>query len=179
MTIVEKIAGQNPSIEWLCTDIHELPPHLRDSEKWRKYRPFDGLHLPFEEGTFDVVLFSDVLHHCLPRAPILLREAARVGRFVVVKDHFERSLFSRQVLRLMDFVGNYGYGVQVPKKYFTPESFRKLCLSEGLQECRSQENPDLYANSLLWRHLFRKSWQFLAVLEKGCLPPTSGSTSFP
>jgi len=177
MTIVEKIAEKNPAIEWICTDIHELPPHLKDTEKWRKYRPFDGLHLPFEDKTFDVVLFSDVLHHCLPRAPQLLREAARVGRFVVVKDHFERGMLSRQMLRLMDFVGNYGYGVLVPKKYFTPQSFRELCRSEGLRECHAQEAPDLYSDSFLWRHLLRKSWQFLAVLEKDGLPSTCGNGS--
>ena len=166
MTIAENIAAAHPAIHWTCTDIHELPSHLKDSEKWRKYRRFDGTTLPFEDASFDVVLFSDVLHHCMPQSEGLLREAARVGRHVVVKDHFERGWYSRQMLRLMDFVGNYGYGVELPKRYFTPESFREACKSAGLRELRLLDNVDLYLDFPVWRFLLRKSWQFVAILEK-------------
>ena len=50
-------------------------------------RAFDGAKLPFADGSFDVCLFVDVLHHT-DDATILLREARRVTRqFVLIKDH--------------------------------------------------------------------------------------------
>jgi ubiquinone/menaquinone biosynthesis C-methylase UbiE len=166
MTIAETISARNRSIAWTCTDIHELPHHLRDSEKWEKYRTFDGRSLPFEADSFDVVLFSDVLHHCLPNAEALLREAARVGRFVVIKDHFEYGWYSRQMLRLLDFVGNYGYGVELPKKYFSQESFRQTFRQAGLVEHTTLNNLDLYSGMPFLRWFLGKSWQFIAVLQR-------------
>ena len=42
MSIAETIAAKHPNIQWTSTDIHELPAHLADTEKWKKYRRFDG-----------------------------------------------------------------------------------------------------------------------------------------
>lgn len=166
MTLAESISSKNAAFHWTCTDIHDLPPQLQITEKWKKYRRFDGITLPFGDGEFDVVLFSDVLHHCLPKAESLLSEAARVGRFVVIKDHFEYGFYSRQMLRLLDFVGNYGYGVVLPQRYFTRESFHRTFRQAGLKEHAILNNLDLYSEMPLLRWFLRKSWQFIAVLEK-------------
>lgn len=166
MTLAEKLNEMNSVIQWSCTDIHELPSDLQNSEKWKKYCTFNGRELPFPDDTFDVVLFSDVLHHCMPQAQILLREAARIGRFIIVKDHFEHSWYSRQMLRLMDFVGNYGYGIEIPKRYFTPTSFHHCYAHMGLCEVAPWKYLDLYSHSLIGRVFLRKSWQFLAILQK-------------
>lgn len=165
MTIAEIIAAKYPAIAWTCTDVYDLPAHLHGSEKWKKYQRFDGISLPFPDATFEVVLFSDVLHHCLPNATALLREAGRVARYVVVKDHFERGQYSRQALRLMDFIGNYGYGVKIPQKYFTRETFRTTYAEANLVACCMQDGMDLYSTFPLGRFLLREDWQFLAVLE--------------
>lgn len=48
---------------------------------------FDGKKLPFEDKTFDVCLFIDVLHHTNNQLD-LLKEALRVSRRgLVIKDH--------------------------------------------------------------------------------------------
>lgn len=45
------------------------------------FRRFDGTHLPFDDGTFDLVMLNFVLHHVPDDGKIaLLREAARVSR---------------------------------------------------------------------------------------------------
>lgn len=166
MTIAENISNAHPNIQWNCTDIHPLPPQLGGSVKWEKYRPFDGRNLPFETASFDVVMLSDVLHHCMPQAESLLREANRVGKYVIVKDHYERGFFSRQMLRLMDFVGNYGYGVKVPSHYFTPETFAAICNQAGLSTKIHHAGIDLYADFPILKFLLNKNWQFFAVLER-------------
>jgi len=164
MTIAEAIASQQPNIQWTCTDIHELPARLADTEKWKKYRRFDGSTLPFPDSAFDAILFSDVLHHCLAEAPALLREAARTGRYVIVKDHFEHSLISRSLLRLLDFVGNYGYGVNVPDRYFNPLTFAATASQSGLRIVSINNNVSIYP---VWLSpILPPSLQFIAVLEK-------------
>jgi ubiquinone/menaquinone biosynthesis C-methylase UbiE len=52
---------------------------------WQRYQQFDGSSLPFDEHAFDVVIFSDVLHH-VPAGLVspLLKSAARVGIQVAV-----------------------------------------------------------------------------------------------
>ena len=48
---------------------------------------FDGQTIPADDGSFDVVMFVDVLHHT-EDPMILLREAARVARrHIIIKDH--------------------------------------------------------------------------------------------
>lgn len=64
--------------------IHDLP-----------FRLYDGRSLPFDGGTFDVVMLNFVLHH-VPNdlKTVLLREAARVscGRVFVLEDTPENAL---------------------------------------------------------------------------------------
>jgi SAM-dependent methyltransferase len=164
MTVAETIASKHPNIHWTCTDIHELPAHLADTEKWEKYRRFDGSKLPFPDSSFDAVLFSDVLHHCLPLAPALLQEAARTGRYVIVKDHFERGWISRSMLRLLDFIGNHGYGVSVPDRYFNPQTFAATVSQSGLRIACMNNSVSIYPAWL--SPILPTSLQFIAVLEK-------------
>jgi ubiquinone/menaquinone biosynthesis C-methylase UbiE len=75
---------------------------------------FDGVHLPFADRSFDVVMFVDVLHHTHDPM-ILLREAKRVARVaVVLKDHRRNSPIAYGTLRLMDWVGNAHHGGACP-----------------------------------------------------------------
>jgi SAM-dependent methyltransferase len=163
MTIAESIQATHPHIHWTCTDIHQLPTHLTEAAKWKKYRRFDGSTLPFADRTFDLVLFSDVLHHCLPKAPALLREAGRVGRHVMVKDHFEHGWLSRSVLRLLDFAGNFGYGIPIPDRYFTKQTFATTAAQAGLESLQMNNHIILYPSCLSL--VFPPHLQFLALLE--------------
>ena len=63
---------------------------------------FDGVDIPYADGSFDVVLFLDVLHHS--RNPLrLLREGARVARSaIVIKDHLRKGFLAGPTLRFME-----------------------------------------------------------------------------
>jgi SAM-dependent methyltransferase len=108
MTIAEAVHALALNTDWRCIDVHPLPERLADDARWRKYRPFDGRTIPYADSEFDVAVICDVLHHTPDNAASLLREAARVARYVLLKDHFEYGPYSRSMLRLMDFVGQLG-----------------------------------------------------------------------
>lgn len=162
MRIVETISETNRSIKWTCTDIHELPDALKNSKKWSKYVRFDGVNLPFADNTFDFVVFSDVLHHCMQNANMLLVEAKRVGKYVIIKDHFEKGILSRNILKLMDIFGNYGYGVSIPSCYFTKQDFTSLVNKSDLRIVSLEDQLHIYPP--IASIVLRPNFQFLAVL---------------
>jgi SAM-dependent methyltransferase len=95
--------------------------------------PYDGHHMPAEDGAYDVVMFSDVLHHTDdPRG--LLQEARRVARRnIILKDHTLNGWLAGPTLRFMDGVGNGRFGVALPYNYWTGEKWRAVFLELHLE----------------------------------------------
>ncbi len=166
MKLAEQVGESLPGTHWTCMDIHVLPQELQEESRWKKYVTFDGSTFPFADNSYDVILFCDVLHHTGGGDRRLLEEAARCGAVVVVKDHFEYSLWSRLMLWLMDFVGNWGYGVALPRRYYSKESFSRLTQEAGLRPLEMRVGVDLYSHLPMVRNLLRKKWQFIAVLAR-------------
>jgi len=126
---------------------------------------FDGEHVPFEDGAFDVVLFVDVLHHT-ENAAGLLSEAKRVARrFVVIKDHTRDGLLAATTLRFMDRVGNERHGVALPYAYRSEREWRETFAEVGLEVDAWQGRLGLYPfpASLL----FDRGLHFVARLRAG------------
>jgi len=89
MTLARGLLDQVEGIDLACFDIPPLRSVMKTNEDfdpiWQRYQQFDGSSLPFDEHAFDVVIFSDVLHH-VPAGLVspLLKSAARVGIQVAV-----------------------------------------------------------------------------------------------
>jgi SAM-dependent methyltransferase len=162
--IAEAVHEIDPRTVWHPIDLYDLPDDLKGDPRWARYRQFDGLTMPFPDRSMDMVLFCDVLHHVAENGRQLLAEAGRVGRVVIVKDHFGYSAYSRLMLRLMDLFGNWSYGVAPPARYFTPRSFQDLVSSAGLKVLRLDVGVDLYAHLPVAGRLLRREWQFIAML---------------
>ncbi len=163
MTLAETIQRLSSIRQVTCTDIYPRPDSAE--ERWAKYVPFDGTKLPFADREFDAELLVDVLHHAEAQLEPLLQEAARVGRFLVIKDHFEFGLYSRLLPKVMDIVGNWGYGVSVPKRYFSPHRFEQLIGRHQLRELRRIPSIQLYDHLPLVKWILRPQWQFISVLQ--------------
>ena len=166
MTIAEAIHDHSSRTDWRCIDVHPLPSGLSNDSRWNKYLAFDGQNIPFGDREFDVAVLCDVLHHTPETAARLLGEAARVARHVIVKDHFEYGAYSRSMLRLMDFVGNWGYGISVPERYFTREGFERVAAKQKLAITSLDCGLDLYEHLPVVRNLLRPDWHFIAVLRR-------------
>ena len=125
--------------------------------------PFDGRRLPFADGSWDTVLFCDVLHHT--EDPVgLLREAARVGRHtVVIKDHSVQGMLARVTLRTMDFIGNAPHGVALTYNYFTPDQWERAFAASSLRPGTLRRQLGLYP---AWADpVFGRSLHFVGVFE--------------
>lgn len=164
MTLAKGLLEWNNTIELTCVDVYPPPADARTSDGlWAHYREFDGRTLPYAANSFDAVIFSDVLHHVPPEClNSLLASAGHVGRVVLIKDHFEYGPVSRQMLRAMDFVGNYGYGVSVPERYFSPASFLAVLDASGLKPDHLEVGIQLYEHLPVLRKILSPRWQFLA-----------------
>ena len=165
MALARGLMERHVKMELTCVDIYPPPANISELDGiWSHYRQFDGRTLPFHDNSYDLVLFSDVLHHVpAERLLPLLVSAGRVGKYVLVKDHFEYGFWSRQALRAMDFIGNYGYGVSVPTRYFSKTTFKAVIEEAGLTVERLDVGIQLYHHLPLVRSILSPRWQFLAT----------------
>lgn len=157
-SLAEEILRQRPDLRIRGLEVAE-----RDNTRI-PVSLFDGIHLPYRDDEFDVVMFVDVLHHT-PYASSLLGEACRVAQHaVVIKDHCADGFLARRTLRFMDRVGNARFGVALPHLYLTwtewLETFERL----GISVVALQRRIGLYPRPLSW--LFERSLHFVARL--GC-----------
>jgi len=109
-----------------------------------KVREFDGEHLPFEDNSFDAVLFVDVIHH-IDNPGIILSEAKRVAkRKIIIKDHLSKSKLDDITLKFMDYVGNAHYGVRLPYNYMSKKQWEELFSMFNLNTENWNERLSLY-----------------------------------
>jgi SAM-dependent methyltransferase len=80
-------------------------------------KEYDGTTIPFADGSFDVALLVDVLHHTDDPAAVLAEAARVASQGVLIKDHYRNGFVAGLILRFMDFVGNTSHGVRLPYNY--------------------------------------------------------------
>jgi SAM-dependent methyltransferase len=87
---------------------------------------FDGRHLPFADGNFDVAILSNVLHHADDQ-PALFAETCRVTRQrVIIKDHLARHRFDRWKLAALDIAGNRRFGADTQGDYLDRSQWSEM-----------------------------------------------------
>ncbi|MCH2173081.1 methionine biosynthesis protein MetW [Myxococcota bacterium] len=123
---------------------------------------FDGVSLPFSDGSFDVVMMVDVVHHS--DDPFrLLSEAARVAsRCLVLKDHTLQGALAAPTLAYMDRFSNLRHGVDVPCNYWTPETWSRAFGDLQLHVEEWDSRLALYPWGSRW--LLERSMHFVARL---------------
>ena len=156
-SLAKLICDQRPDVNMRGIDVLVREPTAIPVE------PFDGAHIPADDGSFDVAMFVDVLHHTDdPR--LLLREARRVTRRnILLKDHTCNGLLARPVLRFMDGVGNARFGVALPYNYWTRAQWQAAFRDLHLEIEAWQSRLGLYPAWADW--LFGRSLHFIARLD--------------
>jgi len=163
MTLLAGLATQRRPSRCVGADIWQLRVQPPAGCDYVRIEP--GQPLPWTHRDFDVVLLVDTLHHAQTPGQ-LLQQASAAGDTVLVKDHLEYGPWSRTLLRLMDFVGNYGYGVSVPRRYFTQRSFTDLVARVAPhRRCRMDVGLDLYDHLPVARTILSPKLHFIAELQ--------------
>ena len=128
-------------------------------------KPFDGLTIPDEDRSFDVILFIDVLHHT-DHPEQLLAEAKRVSKGVIVlKDHTKKGIFAGPTLRFMDWVGNAHHGVALPYNYWTENQWQEAFSKLNLKISCWNSQITLYPFPV--NLFFDRSLHFITMLKHG------------
>jgi SAM-dependent methyltransferase len=125
-------------------------------------KPFDGTSIPYPDASFDLVMFVDVLHHT-DDPMVLLREAARVGKMLLIKDHFREGFLAGPTLRLMDWVGNAHHGVVLPYNYWSRPQWTAAFDQLGLTIGAINETLGLYPVPASW--FFERGLHFVARMD--------------
>lgn len=127
---------------------------------------YDGERLPYEDNSFDTIIFIDVLHHI--KTPFtIMQEAARVAKSnIIIKDHFKKGILAYSTLKFMDYVGNAHYGVNLPYNYMTEieweQLFNQLNLTVAQRKESYQTNLHLYP--FPFNLIFDRNLHFIADL---------------
>lgn len=131
-----------------------------------KVTAYDGVTIPFEDNTFDVVIVADVVHHD-PEPLRVLRECRRVAkRLVILKDHKVDgpavTLPYRRIC-LMDWAANVQYGIPCLYDYPAREGWHKRFAAIGARVVKEHEKLQLYPPPYRW--FFTPRLQYLAILD--------------
>ena len=157
-TLARKIVDQVPGLRIVGADT------IPRSSVAIDFSLYDGVRLPFGDGAFDGVILVDVLHHTENPAAVLA-EALRVSRrFLVIKDHLREGWLARPTLRIMDWVGNARYGVDLPYNYLNQKEWDGLFAQLDVTPLVWRDRIGLYRTPLNW--FFERSLHFIARLER-------------
>jgi SAM-dependent methyltransferase len=129
---------------------------------------YDGRRLPYGDGSYDIAMLVDVLHHT-DDPMILIDEAIRVARrAVLIKDHLREGWGAGVLLRFMDCVGNARFGVTIPHNYWPRQQWVAAFMQLHLRTSVWVENLGIYP----WpaSMFFDRSLHFIARIERGTFP---------
>jgi SAM-dependent methyltransferase len=87
---------------------------------------FDGRRLPFGDGTFDVAILSNVLHHADDQAALFAETCRVTRRRVIIKDHLARHALDRWKLAALDIAGNRRFGADTQGDYLDREQWTSM-----------------------------------------------------
>ena len=89
------------------------------------------------KNKYDFIIISDVLHHIgvmnEKKISSILKDLKKYGKYILIKDHFEYGLFSRLLLILMDFIGNYYNNVNTAFRFFKQKNFHNVLSNAELR----------------------------------------------
>ena len=151
------IANERPDIKINGVDV------LIREKTYFTIDKFDGRTLPYADNAFEVVMFTDVLHHT-DDPMILLKEAKRVSsNSIVLKDHTQDGFLDGPTLRFMDYIGNAKHGVSLPYNYWTEKQWHDAITELDLKIDKWKHNLKLY-NSFA-NFFFGRKLHFVAKFE--------------
>ena len=158
MEISKKLQNKNYVRQIVGSDI------FKHTYKSNKLVYINNDELFKKKEKFDVVFIVDVLHHVgIEDAHKIIKKLSKLSDKIIIKDHFEHGNLSRQLLRFVDFYANYGYGVNIPKKYFNKISWKKTLIKSNCREILNYKN--FQQHNGLFNFILNKKHHFVAFIK--------------
>ena len=130
----------------------------------KKMMYLDNQKLFKSNKKFDVIFVVDVLHHIgIENAHKIIKKLYKHSDKIIIKDHYEHGFFSRSLLRFVDFYANYGYGVNIPKKYFNKNSWSNTITKSKSKVLFHKENFQQHDG--LFNIILNKKHHFVSIIE--------------
>lgn len=161
-----KLEREGFVIDITCADFYKQQEIVELNKKFSNVT-FINIHDLPKDMSYDFSILSDVLHHVgvnLKETEDLLMFLIKVSKYVILKDHFEYSILSRQILRFMDFIGNYKDGVNIPKVYFSKEKYEKILEKLKIQKIDYIQGIKLYSTFFIPFNFSK--YQFINLLSR-------------
>ena len=161
-----KLEQEGFVIDITCADFYKQQEIVELNKKFSNVT-FINIHDLPKDMSYDFSILSDVLHHVgvnLKETEDLLMSLIKVSKYVILKDHFEYSILSRQILRFMDFIGNYKDGVNIPKVYFSKEKYEKILEKLKIQKIDYIQGIKLYGTFFIPFNFSK--YQFINLLSR-------------
>jgi SAM-dependent methyltransferase len=151
---VEQFRNVRPGVRWVGVDIEGSPEVASRRRSDAEFVAFDGVRLPFGDGSFGAVYCKQVLEHVREPEP-LLREVTRVLR--------PGGLFAGSTSQLEPF---HSYSTW----NYTPYGFKLLCERAGLSVVELRPGIDSLAvivnRGLGMRRVTRRWWAVESPLNR-------------
>ena len=116
---------------------------------------------------FNFCLVLDVLHHLglenSRKICKIIKKLKNKSKFLIIKDHFQYGFFSNMALKMMDFIGNYGDNVKIPRIYFSISKFENFLSKLNFKEIKRISNKKYYR--WYWFYFNSKKLQFLSIVK--------------
>ena len=157
----------NKNVIIYCFDKYSL----QDLEKLNQNKDiiFNKIeNIDLDKTEYNFCLLSDVLHHIgvekVPELKKLINNLKNKAKFVLIKDHYQYGFFSKNTLRVMDFLGNYFNNVKTPRTYFTKKSFKYLLQLTNSTIVEEILNVKLYQPYFLY--MSNPKFNFVCLIKK-------------
>lgn len=116
---------------------------------------------------YDYSILSDVLHHVgvknLDEINKILNYLKSSSYKIILKDHYANSFIDTLLLKIIDFIGNYGTGTNIPENYFSQKSLNEILIRNNLQIILKKEN--VRVQSKFYLILSKPSLNFIYLLK--------------
>ena len=116
---------------------------------------------------FNFCLVVDVLHHIglenSRKILEIIKKLKKRSKFLIIKDHFQYGFFSNLALIIMDFIGNYGDNVKIPRIYFSINTFENFLSEINLVELKRINDKKYY--KWYWFYFNSKKLPFISILK--------------
>ena len=167
--VLDQFEKRNTYPNFICADFYNKKEIIRLNKNY-KIQHINLRDLTNTKQKFDYCIVSDTLHHVkkgvndLKYLSQILIDLKKKTKYIIIKDHFEYNYFSRTLLQILDFLGNYQNKTNLPKKYFTPKTFNQLMNLSNLKILYLNDKISYYP----WYFIFFNSRKlhFITILKK-------------